>query len=84
MRLPETEEDFLKYLKFIYLPYRKAELDESELPITYDITQCAWCKRYVDKQTRQYVDKPEGVQVVSHGICPECKKKLLEEASKLF
>ena len=53
--------------------------EEKELPPTYNTYQCAWCERYFDKETREYVNKPIDASVVSHGVCSECSRRLLKE-----
>lgn len=37
----------------------------------WHIFKCCKCKRYVDKETRQIVRKPDG-KVISHGYCDDC------------
>lgn len=56
-------------------------IEDQGLPETYEATQCAWCKRYMDKDETKYIEKPIGYKVVSHNICPECSQKLLGELS---
>lgn len=36
---------------------------------------CAWCKRKIDSAKAD----PKGT-LVSHGICDDCRKRLLEQA----
>lgn len=41
------------------------------------ITQCAWCKRILDRG--KWANWPEIIPGASHGICPECAKMLESE-----
>jgi len=79
MKIAATQEDIDNYFsKGTPLPEIPIEIKE-DLPPTYDIVQCAWCQKYMDNETHEYVEKPTEFEVVSHGICPECKAKVMEE-----
>jgi len=38
---------------------------------------CAWCSKYMDSKGARFYGKSP--HFVSHGICPDCAKKLLEQ-----
>jgi len=78
-KIAATQEDIDNYFsKGTPLPETPIEIKE-DLPPTYDIVQCAWCQKYMDKETHEYVEKPTEFEVVSHGICPTCEAKVMEE-----
>jgi hypothetical protein len=57
------------------MPKKRDEDNASKKPQTKKVwIICAWCK----KRMRQ-VEVPVDFQGVSHGICPECYRKQLEE-----
>ena len=41
---------------------------------------CAWCQKHLGTKN---VEVPDGMPAVTHGICPDCKKKQEEEGRKL-
>jgi hypothetical protein len=41
------------------------------------ITICAWCEKEIQKTN----DKP--IDLISHGICPDCIGKAKEEANRI-
>lgn len=46
------------------------------------ITQCAWCRRVrmtVDRWTDEPIKLDESLKNITHGICPTCFKKQLED-----
>ena len=47
------------------------------------VLQCAWCNR-VKRQQRWLPVRPSRIGFVSHGICPECSKKMLGEARRII
>ena len=57
----------------------KENEDKPNLPPTYDITQCSYCERYIDKNTKEFVEKPTDFEVVSHGMCPDCYEILVKD-----
>jgi hypothetical protein len=46
----------------------------------YKILLCSWCDRAYDRETRQYVAKPN--KVLSHGVCDECYNKTMANLKK--
>jgi len=78
-KIAAIQEDIDNYFsKGTPLPETPIEIKE-DLPPTYDIVQCAWCQKYMDKETHEYVEKPTEFEVVSDGICPTCEAKVMEE-----
>lgn len=39
---------------------------------------CAWCKQYFDSAWREMPEPVEKPELLSHGICPECKRREME------
>lgn len=51
----------------------KAKRDKNGLRL--DVVICAWCKRYMDRETKEIVDAPDDIDErdrFSHTICPDC------------
>lgn len=44
----------------------------------WHIFKCCVCDKYVDKETRKVVEKPDGV-VMSHGYCDGCAEAFRAE-----
>jgi hypothetical protein len=45
----------------------------------YVLCQCAWCKRFCIDGVWKTYNPPEG-HAISHGACPECKVRIINEA----
>lgn len=46
------------------------------------VSQCCKCKRYVDKKSREYTDKPEGDSIFSHTYCEPCAEEMRAEIDR--
>lgn len=50
-------------------------------------TKCAWCGKSMGTKECEHTEitlalKRMGFPIISHGICPDCSKKALEDAGK--
>jgi 5-methylcytosine-specific restriction endonuclease McrA len=81
-KIAATQEDIDNYFQK-NIPLLETIIEEPMefLPTTYDIVQCAWCKKYMDHNTQEYVEKPTKFEVVSHGICPKCIEEYFEKST---
>ncbi len=43
---------------------------------------CAWCGKFI--RIKENKDLNKGTSLISHSICPVCKRKVREEAEQVF
>ncbi len=54
--------------------------------MVYEI-KCSWCGKFMGTKECEHNEftlelKKMGFPIISHGICPDCRKKALEDAEK--
>lgn len=43
---------------------------------------CAWCGKFMG--IKKCEESSEGRMLISHSICPDCKRKVMEEAEEVL
>jgi len=48
------------------------------------IAKCAWCGKYLGTREDEKEEDLGRRVLVSHGICPDCRRSCMEEGRRLF
>ena len=43
---------------------------------------CSWCSKFI--RIKENKGSNKGTPLISHSICPDCKRKVIEEAEQVF